>query len=233
MGQRPIEDVVAAAFAARGIEPLFIRPDGRPVWPIMGGSGEGEDSVDSGTDGDEGDGDEETGDEKPKTKSADPKVKELSDENSRRRNENKNLRAELDAKAAKLKEYEDADKTETDKLTGERDELKQKSEKLAETNYRLSLQVAFLQNNTHDWHNPKAALRLLDLDGVEIDDEGEVKGLDDAIKKLATENPYLLKDKAGKTDDEESGAPPASGQPVSKKAEKQRTALEQKYRLGR
>ena len=41
------------------------------------------------------------------------------------------------------------------------------------------------------FRNPKAAFRLLDLDDVEIDD-GEIIGLDDAIKELAEDEPYLL-----------------------------------------
>jgi hypothetical protein len=72
---------------------------------------------------------------------------------------------------------------------------------------------------------------LLDLDGVKIDDDGEVTGLEDAVKKLADENPYLLKGKQ-EEDDEESGATRASGQPLGKKIEKQRQAVAKKYRLG-
>lgn len=231
MGQSPVEDVTNP-FA--GIEPLMYTKTGRPVWPIMGGSGEDEGGDDAG-DGadDEGDDDEDEGDEpKDKSKSS-SRVKELSDENSRRRNEAKELRKQLDAAAAKLKEHEDAKLGETEKTVKERDELKAKAEALEAKSRQLALQVAFLQDRENDWHNPKTALRLLELDGVEIDDEGEVKGLDVAIKKLVTENPYLVKTSGKDDEDAESGAQQQpSGSPVSKKAEKQRAALEQKYRLG-
>lgn len=248
MGQSPIEnsryslsDEARAALAGGDIESLLklhktMFGGFRMEADEDGGGGDGDDGDDGGDDPGDGDDnkDEDGGADKSKRSISAARAKELHDENSRRRNENKQLRDEQAKLAAKLKKFEDADKSETEKITGERDELKARVEKLSGTNTSLALQVAFLQDNTNTWHNPKAALKLLDLDGVEIDEEGEVTGLEKAIEKLAKENPYLLKNGTDDKDGEgESGAPrnQASGQPVSKKAQAQRKALESKYRL--
>lgn len=41
--------------------------------------------------------------------------------------------------------------------------------------------------------NPARSVRLLNLDSVEINDHGEIKGLDEAIQALVTEFPVLVK----------------------------------------
>ncbi|MDQ0168769.1 phage scaffolding protein [Paenibacillus tundrae] len=38
----------------------------------------------------------------------------------------------------------------------------------------------------------KSALKLVDLSAVEVDDEGNVKGLEDAVKALIEDNPYMI-----------------------------------------
>lgn len=38
----------------------------------------------------------------------------------------------------------------------------------------------------------KSALKLVDLSAVEVDDEGNVKGLEDAVKALIEDNPYMV-----------------------------------------
>lgn len=197
-----------------------------------GGDEDGEDSDDADEEEDEDEKDDDGRAKSTKRSVSAQKAKELHDENSRRRNENKQLREQNEKQAKRLKEIEDKDKSEFDKTAEERDSLKTTNEKLAETNRQLALQVAFLEDGTQNWHNPKAALKLLDLDGVEIGDDG-VTGLDKAIKKLAEENPFLLKGaKEEDDDDSASGAPKSSGQPLSKTVQKQRSALEKKYRLG-
>jgi hypothetical protein len=108
--------------------------------------------------------------------------------------------------AAKLKEAEDklaalelADKSDKEKAEAaatKAEEAKTAAEtRVAELELaqRASdIKLAFLQNTKYTWHNPGTALKLLDLDGVEIKD-GEVKGLDKAIDKLAKDEAYLVK----------------------------------------
>jgi hypothetical protein len=77
---------------------------------------------------------------------------------------------------------------------------------LTTTNQSLMIENAFLQANTHEWHNPKRALASADLSAVTIKD-GVVdeKALKDALDKLAKDEPYLVKPKEG------DGKPPAGG----------------------
>lgn len=138
----------------------------------------------------------------------DPRVKQLSDENAKRRNEAKALKKQNDELAAKLKAIEDKDKSELDKATGGLTEAQAKAEQLAAKNQELLIQNAFLMDNKHSWANPKAALKLADLSEVEIDDEGTVSGLREALDKLAKSDPYLL---ARAKDDEDDGP---TGQPM-------------------
>lgn len=55
------------------------------------------------------------------------------------------------------------------------------------------LELAFYADNTRDWHNPGAALALLDRAKITVDQEGKVMGMKDALTALATAHPYLLK----------------------------------------
>ena len=178
--------------------------------------------------------DDDEADKGSKRRGQNAKVKQLHDENSRRRNENKQLKTRLAELESSLKGYTDADKTELDKASEERDAFKGQVDTLTATNRKLAIQVAFLGEAGYSWHNPKTALRLLDLDGVEIDDEGEVTGLTEAVKKLADENPFLLKGKGDDDEDEDDEKSPPSGQPVGSRSKRttQRQALEKKYRLG-
>lgn len=166
--------------------------------------------------------------DKTKDDGGDAKSKELSDENMRRRHENKALKKQLEEQAAKLKAIEDKDKDELTKTTGDLTEAQAKAEKLVEANTKLMIQNAFLMDNKHAWENPKAALKLADLSEVEIDDEGNVTGLKEALDALAKSDPYLL---SKKKDDEEDDEPGATGQPPTKKSKgnPSRDKLVEKY----
>lgn len=48
-------------------------------------------------------------------------------------------------------------------------------------------------------NDPEDALRLLDIDALEIDESGNIVGLDDAIAALLKAKPYLAKTKGGIT----------------------------------
>jgi hypothetical protein len=197
----------------------------QPVWRIAGAAdddsgdgdgdggndGDGDGSGDGGADDDDnagGAGDTEDGN----NSKGDKRVKELSDEAARRRNEAKQFKKERDEALAKLKEKEDADLGELDKAKKTAEEATATVEKLKADNQRLLIDNAFLTSNKHSWKNPRAALRLVDLSEVEIDDEGEVTGLDKALDALAKSDPYLLADSGDDNDDGDStptGQPPA------------------------
>lgn len=133
------------------------------------------------------------------------------------------------AAEAKAKEYEDKDKTELQRAQSEAEEAKKALEAAEEELKRSRINNAFLSSNKHEWHNADRALALLDLSGVEIDDSGNVVGIDKAIDALAKSDPYLIKS----SPEGGSGAKDASGAPVGKAGDKKekvdRDRLLEKY----
>lgn len=106
---------------------------------------------------------------------------------------------------AKLKQLTDKDLPEAQKLQRDYEESQQQVETLQATNNSLALKVAFLEDNTYTWQNPKRAQQLIDMSQVEIGADGAVTGLKEALKALATSDPYLLKQEV-----KEEVKPPAS-----------------------
>lgn len=186
------------------------------------GTDDGDDDNDGSDGSDDGDDDAHKG--------KDPRIKELSDENARRRNSEKALKKQLDDALVQLKNFTDKDKSETEKLTGERDELKTKYEETASALASLRLENAFLKVNAVDWHDPALAMTQVDLSGV-MDEDGEIddKKLKAAVENLAKTKPFLVKGEAEpKNPKVPSGTPVGSGGRGSKK-DLDRAALEKKY----
>lgn len=104
---------------------------------------------------------------------------------------------------AALKQLRDKDLPEQQKLTRDLQEAQKTVENLKKTNGDLALQVAFLKDNTYAWHSPERALKLVDLTQVEIGADGAVSGLKDALKALATSDPYLVKTEAGQSQEQQ------------------------------
>lgn len=94
---------------------------------------------------------------------------------------------------AALKQLRDKDLPEQQKLTRDLQAAQKTVEDLTATNGKISIENAFLRDNTHSWHNPEAALKLVDMSQVEIQADGSVTGMKDALKALAAAHPYLVK----------------------------------------
>jgi hypothetical protein len=170
---------------------------------------ESDEDDDAEGDDDEDDEDEESGDDKAKAKSKaklDPKderIKSLTAEAKKYRLKNRDHRsriAELERELAearrgkstrKAKAKDDDDTDEDDRPQGDA-ELEQKYERAQRALEDAAIRTEFLSDTTFKWKNPKAALRLLDLRDVEVDEDGDVLGLEEAIEKLAKDEPYLL-----------------------------------------
>lgn len=186
-----------------------------------------EDGADeSENDSDEDENDDTEGDDK------NPRVKELSDENARKRNQIKQLKADNEATQKRLKEFEDKDKSDKDKFEESATESNKKVESLTGENAKLRVENAFLAANTVTWHDPEMALAHIDLEDV-VGDDGVVdrKALKKAVDDLAKAKPFLVK-----STDEGDGKnpPPASGSKVGSPGqgsgkEKDREALMKKY----
>jgi hypothetical protein len=190
---------------------------GRPVWPVMGGSGEGDNTDEGGADGSDKDGDDKgsggSGDDasgkgngKSEGGDANAKIAALQAEKDR----HYKLRMEAEKRATEAekfkKDLEDKDKSELEKATSELAELQKSTGSLQSENEKLRLEVAFLKDNSHKWQNPARALQLADLSGVTIED-GKVVGLDKALTALAKSDPYLLKNADDEDEDNDKGGP--------------------------
>lgn len=194
------------------------------------GEDEDDDESDESDDAEGGDEDDEEGDDEDeedeskskKLNSKDRRIQELSAEAKKYRLKNRQHRtriAELEAHLAdKGKKSKKAESEEDDDSGSEADqEVTRQLEEARRQNEDLLIRVEFMANTKYSWKNPKAALRLLDLSDVEIDEDGEVEGLDEAIEKLATSEPYLLDTSKEEKDDKDKKRRGATGQPTGGK----------------
>lgn len=198
-----LADLVLAARTPLG----FI--NGKPVYPIMGGA-ESDDDQEDDKDKKKSEDDQEDDDSDDDPNGL--RIKELSDEAARRRVENKQLKRALEEAQGRLKEIDDQGRSETERLTLQVSELEAKNAALVQSNQDLSIKNAFLADKTHSWRNPDTAMKLVDLNSVEIDDDGRIRGLDKAIKSLAESDSYLLN-----PSDEDTGLPKPAPQSTGDK----------------
>ena len=188
-----------------------------------GGDGDGDDDVDDDED-DEDDEEEDGGDDDPR----DEEIKTLKAENKRRRlkarEQDQKIR-ELEKKVQTLtsgkgKKGEDDDGEDHSERVAE---LEKDFEAVLDNNAELRIENAFLKSNKYTWKNPSTALRLLDRSEIDLGDDGEIEGLEEALDALAESDPYLLVEKKKDDDEDEDDEKPKrkrTGQPVQKKRNK-------------
>jgi len=166
-----------------------------PVWPQMGGQDETEGGSDQGDDTSQG----EEGQSGSEAESDD--TKQTGDDTvSRQEHEsviNRMKAADRRASAAeeKIKQFELAGKSELEKAQAERDDAVKDREGLREQLQSERLSNAFLAVNDVTWVDREDALAMLRakyMDGVEISEDGKIKGMKEAIKKMAKEKSYLV-----------------------------------------
>lgn len=249
------------------ITPLYVRKDGSAVWPVIGAAsddpddpaftGEGGEDEDDDSDEDEDDDDDEANrrKSKSKTKSKSKKDDDDDDEDDEKltRPERQAARYRVRAREAekraedaeaRIKALEDKDKPKDEVTTRELNEAREKAAKLEEKARTQTLELAFFRSNTVDWVDPADALKLVDLDDVDVDEDGTVdaKALRVALKDLAKRKPHLVKpakptesDDDDDEDDEEEderprrSAPARNGRRKGSKGTSDRAALEKKF----
>jgi hypothetical protein len=205
------------------LEPIGYLRDGTAVWPVLGAASDDPDDPDfqdPADDPDEDDDDEEDDDEdksKSKKKTS-PKKTTKDDEDE----DDKPTRPERQAAryrvalreeqkktadlAARLQAIEDKDKKPDEIVQREATEAKERAAKLADKVRSQNLRLAFYESNTIEWADPADALKLVDLDEVDVDEDGNVdaKALRLALKDLAKRKPHLVKKpKAAPEDDDD------------------------------
>lgn len=135
------------------------------------------------------------------------------------------LRAQLAAADRKRQEAETALQGIKDKDLPEMDRMKRDLQTATERADKAERELrdarvsnAFFRDNSYKWHDAAAALKMADLSEVNIADDGTVTGMKEALKRLATANPWML-DKGTTGDDgaagsggsTSTGAPPMNG----------------------
>lgn len=206
----------------------------QPIWLAQGGSDDDDDTVDdSSTDGDADTTDDAdaggttTDDAKTVPQAKFDEVKMHLSNADRKKAEAiaRAEKAERELHALKTKDLPEAERAtaEHEAVVKDRDSYRTKFEKLARTNaFLLASEAAKVS-----WANSTSALRVGDLEDLEIEDDGTVPGMADAVKRIAKEHPYLLAAKDS-TDTEEKETPPTkSGSVVGSK--KKGTKVEAEY----
>lgn len=224
MSQRLIQPGLSAAAGSI----IGYRKNGLPIHLAAGGSGEGEgeggdDDTGEGSGGGDDDSDEDDDDEADKDKK-DKKSKDDDEDEDEPVVSKRKLDKALDRmKAAdrrsselqaKLDELKDQAKI-PDEIKRELAEVKAvlaEKDKAIETitkarNSSTIKLAALTIKGAPDWENVEAALRLTDLEDVDVEDDGTVdkRALKAALKKTALEHPYLVK-KVVKDTSTDSGA---------------------------
>lgn len=162
------------------------------------------------------------------------KIRALTEEKERHFKKAQDQETELNELRKFREEQERAKLTEAQKLEADKAKAEAETNKLKEENRRLALQNAFLAANTVKWHDSAAALKLVDLSEVKVEN-GEVQNPDalkSAIDKLAKDSPWLVNDEADEQKKERkpppsSGTPPQGKTPDPKAVDKD--ALARKY----
>lgn len=249
MGQR-LSDSAVQNLTNRGLErfttPLGYKKDGSPFYLIGGASPDDDSNDDGGTggtgggeggSGSEGQNDGGTGSDAGGNDSAKDKVDKAEyDALMERMKAADRNKSETERK---LKELQDKDLSEQERLAKKLPELEQTVQQLSEENKGLKAKVAFLGLDGISWHDPDVALGQVDLSEVLKDDGTIDKGLlKKAAEKLAKDKSYLVKSaqddgkgqqKDGGQGQGSSGSPVGGGSNNGNKNGLDEAALRKKY----
>lgn len=175
--------------------------NGKPLWPVMGASeddegdktdGDADDKSEEGKEGEEAD----KGSEKSKSDPHAERIAQLEKDLQTMRTHLSNSDKKKAAAEKELKELKDKDLPEAEKLRKEAAEAKERGEKQSKALRDLALTNAFLlasQRGKINWHDPEVAQSAaVKYEGIEVDENGVVTGMADAVKKLAKDKAFLV-----------------------------------------
>lgn len=96
----------------------------------------------------------------------------------------------------KVQKFENANKSELEKLQDEAKRAAAERDATVSELRNLRLQNAFLANTSVQWADPSDAFLILQtqfMEGVDIDENGKVIGMDAAVKEMAKKKAHLVK----------------------------------------
>lgn len=157
--------------------------------------------------GSDNDGDEEAG--APATTANPPEEKVESekpividpDAHAKAVKERDSANSELAALRQEKQEREEAEEAAAAATRSKEENQAKEIGRLTEDNNKLNLvneqnllELAILKNKKYEWNDANVAMKLIDRSNVKIDTKtGQVDGVDDALKDLAKQHPYLLR----------------------------------------
>lgn len=197
---------------------FVILEDGTVIWDILGAdnddNSDDEDEDDDDTDGDDdededddsdGDDEDDSEDDEDEEETVESLKKKLSDtEEERDRAIRRMKAADKTAIAANKKADQLRDSSQVAKdLAAAQTKITELEDKLAKASGQDKASIvreAFRDLTTHDWHDPKVAFSLLNLDEVDVDDSGKIdeSSLKYAVKQLVKNHAYLVREKGNK-----------------------------------
>ena len=148
------------------------------------------------------------------------------------------LQRERDEAAEKMQEAAREYADDSDRVVQERDSYKQKYEKLKELMSTSYLDNAIMRQEKFAFHDSEAVRAVLDQSKIRLDlDTGKIDGLEEQLRKIAKERPYLVKqpeDHSGPTTFVPPGGPITGSHPYGGTVAQQETdkrKLGSKYRI--
>lgn len=166
---------------------------------------------------------------------------ELEEILAKRLKREKEKQAELDAKLKRLEEFEKAEEerkkaemSEAERLKAEKEEAAKKAEEATEQAKKAQESANQRILNTEirsvaralNANDPADVLALLDKSGIEMDDEGNVVGVEEAVKSLKEAKPWMFKQPLGA--DAAGGSNPAKNPSVNELTAKEKELEELK-----
>ena len=240
---------------ARSLRPIAI-VDGELVFSIRGaeddgdgsdGTGDGSDSDGDGDDSDSDDDDDsdDDADSKSRKKTGDPDKDRAIRQAIERKQALRAKEAELAAANEKLRELENKDKSDLEKLQSDyqvlekdRDSWKAKHEELLQTGATHTMELEALKASPAlkiEWRDLDDVLTWLGKqETVVVEEDGKVTGVKEALKALAKAKPHWVKDGSSGGNGGSGGSGGSSGGNIGGgsgrgKGNANRSKLEQKY----
>ena len=197
---------------------FVILEDGTVIWDILGADsdddsndddeddddteGDDEDDEDDDSDGDDEDDSDDDEDEEETVESLKKKLADTEEERDRAIRRMKAADKTAIAANKKADQLRDSSQVAKD-LAAAQDEITELKDKLAKASGQDKASIvreAFRDLTTHDWHDPKVAFQLLNLDEVDVDDSGKIdeSSLKYAVKQLVKNHAYLVREKGSK-----------------------------------
>lgn len=101
------------------------------------------------------------------------------------------LEKDLENRDKQLKDLENNPKIDPE-LQKKVNEYSEENKKLKDERRDIILNAAIEVATAKDAHNPKAVLKLIDRESLEVQEDGTIKGLDEAISSLKESDSYLF-----------------------------------------